>query len=80
MDKNEILQYSIVLGLESEKIKYLLKNFDYDGGDFIWFYGASNTEFTDMVDYGMVLGTSFAGDGGAVDGGGGGGGGGGGAG
>ena len=26
MDKNEILQYSIVLGLESEKIKYLLKN------------------------------------------------------
>ena len=80
MDKNEILQYSIVLGLESEKIKYLLKSFDYDGGDFIWFYGASNTEFTDMVDYGMVLGTSFAGDGGAGDGGGGGGGGGGGAG
>ena len=80
MDKNEILQYSIVLGLESVKIKHLLKSFDYEGSDFIWFYGASNTEFADMVDYGMVLGTSFAGDGG--DGGGnfGGGGGGGGAG
>ena len=48
---------------------------DCEGGDFKWFYGASKTEFTDMVDYGMVLGTSFAGDGG--DGGGGGGGGGG---
>tara|TARA_B100000989_G_C19120760_1_gene295197 strand:- start:92 stop:226 length:135 start_codon:yes stop_codon:yes gene_type:complete len=36
---------------------------DYEGGDFKWFYGASNTEFTDMVDYGMVLGTSFSVDG-----------------
>ena len=71
MDKNKILQYSIVLGLESVKIKHLLKSFDYEGGDFIWFYGASNTEFTDMVDYGIVLGTIFACDGG--DGGGGGG-------
>ena len=75
IDKNEILQYSIVLGLDSKKIKDLLKSFDYEGGDFIWFYGASNIEFTDMVEYGMVLGTSFAGDGGGGGGGDGGGGG-----
>ena len=30
MDKNEILQYSIVLGLESVRIKHLLKSFDYE--------------------------------------------------
>ena len=80
IDNNEILQYSIVLGLESESIKGLLKSFNYENSDFMWFYGADNYEFADMVDYGMVLGTSFAGDGGAGDGGGGGGGGGGGAG
>lgn len=80
IDNNEILQYSIVLGLESESIKGLLKSFNYESSDFMWFYGANDSEFADMVDYGIVLGTSFAGDGGAGDGGGGGGGGGGGAG
>jgi len=78
IDSNLILQCSIVLGLDNDQIKKLLKVFNFEGSDFHWFHGGSVTGFTSMVDAGMAAGAGFAGDGGAGAGGGGAGGGGGG--
>tara|TARA_Y100000034_G_scaffold119513_1_gene161390 strand:+ start:174 stop:1907 length:1734 start_codon:yes stop_codon:yes gene_type:complete len=87
LDDNLLLQYSVVSGLDSYQIKQLLKSFNYDTGDFIWFHDTSissmNTDsftssFTNMIDTGSAISAGFGGDGGAGGGGGGAGGGGGG--
>jgi len=87
LDDNLLLQYSVVAGLDNYQIKQLLKSFNYDTGDFIWFHDTSissmNTDsftssFTNMIDTGAAISAGFGGDGGAGGGGGGAGGGGGG--
>ena len=87
LDNNLLLQYSVVIDLENDQIKQLLKSFDYDTGDFIWFHDGNlsgmNTDsftssFTNMIDTGAAISAGFGVDGGAGGGGGGAGGGGGG--
>ena len=82
LDSNKLLQYSVVLGLNKEEIKKIIKNFDFsEGGEFHWYYAGDYGEsgldsFSSMIDTGSTLSTSFAGDGGGGSAGGGGGGGG----
>ena len=73
--------------MDNYQIKQLLKSFNYDSGDFIWFHDGNlsgmNTDsftssFTNMIDTGAAISAGFGGDGGAGGGGGGAGGGGGG--
>ena len=76
LDNNLLLQYSVAMGLDNYQIKQLLKIFNYDTGDFIWFYDGNINSFTNMVDTGLAIGAGFGGDsGGGGDAGGGGGGG-----
>ena len=64
LDNNLLLQYSIVMGLDNYQIKQLLKSFNYDSSDFIWFHDGNlsgmNTDsftssFTNMIDTGASI-------------------------
>ena len=55
----------MVLGLDDNQIKDLLKNFNYESSELFWSQGGNNTDFSNMVYAGMVIGAGFVVDGGA---------------
>ena len=83
IDNNRLLQYSIVLGIKNERMKDIIRNFNFnEGGEFHWFYagdsgGSGLDSFSSMIDTGSTFSASFGSDGGGGGGGGDGGGGGG---
>ena len=72
IDSNRLLQYSIVLGIKNERMKDIIRNFNFnEGGEFHWFYagdsgGSGLDSFSSMIDTGSTLSASFGSDGGAA--------------
>jgi len=87
-DPDLLLQYCIIMGMQGEKLKYVIDQVNIDGGHaYIWYGGGTPSDIssiatgiTDIATTGTSISASYGGDGGGGGGGGAGGGGGGGAG
>ena len=85
-DPDLLLQYCIIMGMQGEKLKYVIDQVNIDGGHaYIWYGGGTPSDIssiatgiTDIATTGTSISASYGGDGGGGGGGGGAGGGGGG--
>ena len=81
-DPDLLLQYCIIMGMQGEKLKYVIDQVNIDGGHaYIWYGGGTPSDIssiatgiTDIATTGTSISASYGGDGGGGAGGGGGGG------